>query len=94
MRGRTLENSFIILGETQNTLPERMKMFLTRLGRYSRMVVTGGVMQIDIREKGRSGLVLIRDILKKVRGVKFVDFAPADVESHQPIKAILTACAG
>ena len=91
MRGRTLENAFIILDEAQNTLPEQMKMFLTRMGLYSKMVVTGDVTQIDLREKGRSGLVLIRDILKKVDGVKFVTFSPKDVVRHPLVKGILSA---
>ncbi len=91
MRGRTLENSFIILDEAQNTLPEQMKMFLTRLGQNSRMVITGDVTQIDIKEKGRSGLVLVRDILKKVGGVKFVNFTARDVSRHPLVKDILTA---
>jgi phosphate starvation-inducible PhoH-like protein len=91
MRGRTLENSFIILDEAQNTLPEQMKMFLTRLGQNSRMVITGDVTQIDIKEKGRSGLVLVRDILKKVGGVKFVNFTARDVSRHPLVKDILAA---
>ncbi|HCC47103.1 MAG TPA: PhoH family protein [Elusimicrobia bacterium] len=91
MRGRTLENAFIILDEAQNTLPEQMKMFLTRMGRYSRMVVTGDVTQIDLKEKDRSGLVLIRDILKKVEGVKMVNFTGKDVARHPLVKDILAA---
>jgi phosphate starvation-inducible PhoH-like protein len=91
MRGRTLENAFIILDEAQNTLPEQMKMFLTRMGRNSRVVITGDVTQIDLKEKDASGLVLIRGILDKVPGVKFVDFTARDVERHPLVKEILDA---
>ncbi len=91
MRGRTLENAFIILDEAQNTLPEQMKMFLTRMGMYSKVVVTGDVTQIDIKEKDRSGLVLIKDILKKTNGVKFVSFSARDVVRHPLVKDILAA---
>ena len=91
MRGRTLDNAFIILDEAQNTLPEQMKMFLTRLGRYSRMAVTGDITQIDINEKDRSGLVLVKDILKKTPGVKFVSFTGKDVARHPLVAEILTA---
>jgi len=91
MRGRTLENAFIILDEAQNTLPEQMKMFLTRMGLYSRVVVTGDATQIDIREKDRSGLVLAREILKKTEGVKFVNFSAKDVARHPLVKNILAA---
>ncbi|MCM2268361.1 MAG: PhoH family protein [Elusimicrobiales bacterium] len=91
MRGRTLENAFIILDEAQNTMPEQMKMFLTRMGLGSRMVVTGDVTQIDLREKDRSGLVLAHGILKKVPGVKFVNFTAGDVARHPLVKSILAA---
>ncbi|OGR51863.1 MAG: hypothetical protein A2049_08510 [Elusimicrobia bacterium GWA2_62_23] len=91
MRGRTLENAFIILDEAQNTMPEQMKMFLTRMGLGSKMVVTGDVTQIDLREKDRSGLVLARGILKKVPGVKFVSFSAKDVARHPLVKDILAA---
>jgi len=91
MRGRTLEDAFIILDEAQNTMPEQMKMFLTRMGLGSRMVVTGDVTQIDLREKEKSGLVLIKDILKKVPGVKFVHFTGKDVSRHPLVKEILAA---
>ncbi|OGR41624.1 MAG: hypothetical protein A2X35_12145 [Elusimicrobia bacterium GWA2_61_42] len=91
MRGRTLENAFIILDEAQNTMPKQMKMFLTRMGMYSKVVITGDVTQIDIAEKGRSGLVLIREILKKVEGVKFASFSAKDVVRHPLVKDILAA---
>ncbi|MDO8805398.1 MAG: PhoH family protein [Elusimicrobiota bacterium] len=91
MRGRTLENAFIILDEAQNTLPEQMKMFLTRMGMFSKVVITGDVTQIDLKEKDRSGLVLIKDILKKVKAVKFVNFTATDVARHPLVKEILGA---
>ena len=78
MRGRTLNDSFIILDEAQNTTPEQMKMFLTRLGFGSRMVITGDVTQIDLPEgRGRSGLLAVRDILEGVEGLAFVDLDSA-----------------
>jgi len=94
MRGRTLEGAFIILDEAQNTLPEQMKMFLTRMGQYSKVVVTGDVTQIDLKEKARSGLVLAREVLKKVAGVKVVNFAAKDVARHALVKEILAAYDG
>ena len=91
MRGRTLENAFIILDEAQNTTPEQMKMFLTRMGRLSRVVITGDITQIDLPEKHHSGLVLIKDILKKVPGVKIVHFSNRDVVRHPLVKEIVQA---
>ena len=91
MRGRTLENAFIILDEAQNTLPEQMKMFLTRMGMSSKIVITGDLTQIDLIEKDRSGLLLIKDILKKVTAVKFVNFTGKDVARHPLVKEILAA---
>ena len=91
MRGRTLENSFIILDEAQNTLPEQMKMFLTRMGAKSKVVITGDITQIDLKEKRRSGLVLIKDILKKVPAVKIVCFGHRDVVRHPLVKEIVQA---
>src|ERR687885_304587 len=78
MRGRTLNDSFIILDEAQNTTPEQMKMFLTRLGFGSRMVVTGDITQIDLDKGQRSGLVVIGDILSQVEGIRFVRFGGED----------------
>jgi phosphate starvation-inducible PhoH-like protein len=94
MRGRTLEAAFIILDEAQNTLPEQMKMFLTRMGQYSRVVVTGDVTQIDLKDKARSGLVLAREILKKTAGVQVVNFTSKDVARHALVKDILAAYEG
>ena len=91
MRGRTLEHSFIILDEAQNTLPEQMKMFLTRMGLFSKIVVTGDITQIDLKEKCQSGLVLVKDILKKVPAIKFVHFTNADIVRHSLVKEIVKA---
>src|SRR4029453_17415181 len=74
MRGRTLSDAFIILDEAQNTTPEQMKMFLTRLGFNSKMVVTGDITQIDLERDQRSGLLVVSEILAAVEGVEFVRF--------------------
>jgi phosphate starvation-inducible PhoH-like protein len=91
MRGRTLNDSFIILDEAQNTSPEQMKMFLTRLGFNSKMVVTGDVTQIDLPKEQRSGLVLIGDILGEVEGIEFVRFGSEDVVRHKLVQRIVSA---
>lgn len=91
MRGRTLEHAFIILDEAQNTLPEQMKMFLTRMGLFSKIVITGDITQIDLTEKRKSGLILIQEILKKVHPVKFIHFDTTDVVRHPIIKEIINA---
>jgi phosphate starvation-inducible protein PhoH and related proteins len=91
MRGRTLNDSFIILDEAQNTSPEQMKMFLTRLGFNSKMVVTGDVTQIDLPKEQRSGLVLIGDILGDVEGIEFVRFGSEDVVRHKLVQRIVSA---
>ncbi len=91
MRGRTLNDSFIILDEAQNTSPEQMKMFLTRLGFGSKMVVTGDVTQIDLDKGQRSGLVVIGDILEKVEGIEFVRFGGEDVVRHKLVQRIVAA---
>src|SRR6185436_12787404 len=91
MRGRTLNDSFIILDEAQNTSPEQIKMFLTRLGFNSKMVVTGDITQIDLPRDQRSGLVVIGDILKEVEGVEFVRFGGADVVRHRLVQRIVEA---
>jgi len=90
MRGRTLENAFIILDEAQNTSIEQMKMFLTRMGNNSRIVVTGDVTQVDLTD-GRSGLILIEEILKGVKEVSFVHFHEEDVVRHPMVKQIIRA---
>ncbi|MBI5243744.1 MAG: PhoH family protein [Elusimicrobia bacterium] len=90
MRGRTLENAFIILDEAQNTSIEQMKMFLTRMGNGSRVVVTGDVTQVDLTQ-ARSGLILIEEILKGVKGVSFIRFNEEDVVRHPLVKQIIRA---
>src|SRR5215213_2228530 len=91
MRGRSLNDSFIILDEAQNTTPEQMKMFLTRLGFNSKMVVTGDVTQIDLERERRSGLVVIGDILTGVEGIRFVRFGGEDVVRHKLVQRIVAA---
>jgi len=89
MRGRTLNNAFIILDEAQNTTYEQMKMFLTRMGFGSKVVVTGDITQIDIQE--RSGLVVAQEILKDIDGIAFVYLTDADVVRHPLVKKIIRA---
>ena len=92
MRGRTLNDSFIILDEAQNTTPEQMKMFLTRLGFGSRVVVTGDVTQIDLTEgRGRSGLLAARGILTDIGDIAFVELGSGDVVRHRIVQAIVDA---
>jgi phosphate starvation-inducible PhoH-like protein len=91
MRGRTLNDSFIILDEAQNTTPEQMKMFLTRLGFNSRMVVTGDVTQVDLPREQHSGLVVVADILSGVEGIDFVRFTGDDVVRHRLVQRIVEA---
>ncbi len=91
MRGRTLNDSFIILDEAQNTSPEQMKMFLTRLGFNSKMVVTGDVTQIDLPREENSGLVVVSDILGGVEGIEFVRFGEEDVVRHKLVRRIVAA---
>jgi phosphate starvation-inducible PhoH-like protein len=91
MRGRTLNDSFIILDEAQNTSPEQIKMFLTRLGFGSKMVVTGDITQIDLPRDQNSGLVVIGDILKEVEGIEFVRFGGEDVVRHKLVQRIVAA---
>jgi phosphate starvation-inducible PhoH-like protein len=91
MRGRSLNNSFIILDEAQNTSPEQMKMFLTRLGFNSKMVVTGDITQIDLPSDQQSGLIVVADILKDVEGIEFVRFGAEDVVRHKLVQRIVAA---
>jgi phosphate starvation-inducible PhoH-like protein len=93
MRGRTLNDSFIILDEAQNTTPEQMKMILTRLGFHSKMVVTGDVTQIDLPKNEGSGLVVINDILTGIEGIEFVRFGGEDVVRHRLVQRIVEAYA-
>ena len=92
MRGRTLNDSFIILDEAQNTTPEQMKMFLTRLGFGSKTVVTGDVTQIDLPDgRHRSGLLQVRDVLDGIEGLVFVELGSGDVVRHRIVQEIVDA---
>jgi phosphate starvation-inducible protein PhoH and related proteins len=91
MRGRSLNDSFIILDEAQNTTPEQMKMFLTRLGFNSKMVVTGDVTQVDLPREQDSGLIVVSDILTAVEGIDFVRFGDEDVVRHKLVRRIVAA---
>jgi phosphate starvation-inducible PhoH-like protein len=91
MRGRTLNDAFIILDEAQNTTPEQMKMFLTRLGFGSKMVVTGDVTQIDLPNGQNSGLKIVRDILKDIDDIAFMELTAEDVVRHRLIGDIVKA---
>ncbi|AOK89078.1 PhoH family protein [Paenibacillus polymyxa] len=91
MRGRTLDDSFIILDEAQNTTPEQMKMFLTRLGFGSKMVITGDVTQIDLPRGKKSGLIEANAILQGIEEIGFVQFAEEDVVRHSLVQKIIVA---
>jgi len=91
MRGRTLNDAFIILDEAQNTTPEQMKMFLTRLGFGSKMVITGDVTQIDLPNGQHSGLRVVRDILKDIDDIAFLELTAEDVVRHRLIGDIVKA---
>jgi phosphate starvation-inducible PhoH-like protein len=91
MRGRTLNDAFIILDEAQNTTPEQMKMFLTRLGFGSKMVVTGDVTKIDLPNGQNSGLKIVRDILKEIDDIAFLELTAEDVVRHRLIGDIVKA---
>ena len=91
MRGRTLNASFVILDEAQNSTPEQMKMFLTRLGVESKAVITGDVTQIDLSPKKTSGLIHSQKVLSGVEGISFVYFDKSDVVRHDLVKKIVSA---
>ena len=91
MRGRTLSDAFIILDEAQNATREQMKMFLTRLGFRSKMVVTGDITQIDLPKHSDSGLIHVQKLLHKVQDIKFIYFSIKDVVRHELVKKIITA---
>jgi phosphate starvation-inducible PhoH-like protein len=91
MRGRTLNDSFIILDEAQNTTPEQMKMFLTRLGFGSKAVVNGDVTQIDLAAETRSGLVVVQEILEGIDGIDFIHLGARDVVRHKIVQDIVEA---
>jgi phosphate starvation-inducible protein PhoH and related proteins len=91
MRGRTLNDSFVILDEAQNTTPEQMKMFLTRLGFGSRMVVTGDITQVDLPREQQSGLVVVGNVLESIELIEFVRFGGEDVVRHKLVQRIVEA---
>jgi phosphate starvation-inducible PhoH-like protein len=91
MRGRTLNDSFVILDEAQNTTPEQMKMFLTRLGNDSKTVITGDITQIDLPSGKRSGLVEATEVLAGIEGIEFVWFTKSDVVRHPLVQEIIDA---
>ena len=91
MRGRTLDDAFVILDEAQNATTEQMKMFLTRLGMNSKAIVTGDITQIDLPDSQKSGLTQIAEILVNIEGIQFVYFSEQDVVRHRLVKAIIKA---
>ena len=91
MRGRTLNDSFVILDEAQNTKPEQMKMFLTRMGFGSKVVITGDITQVDLPNGKISGLIQIQDILKRIQEIRFVYFSEKDVIRHPLVQDIIKA---
>ena len=91
MRGRTLNDAFVILDEAQNTTPEQMKMFLTRLGFGSKMVITGDITQVDLPNAQKSGLKVVRDILKDIDDIAFLELTAEDVVRHRLIGDIVKA---
>jgi len=91
MRGRTLNDSFIILDEAQNTTPEQMKMFLTRLGFGSKAVITGDITQIDLPNGKKSGLIQVRDILEGIEGIEFFNLTHSDVVRHEIVQKVVRA---
>jgi len=91
MRGRTLNDSFIILDEAQNTTPEQLKMFLTRLGFNSKTVITGDITQIDLEPGRKSGLVEVQNVLKNIRGIEFIYLTRDDVVRHDLVQAVIDA---
>jgi phosphate starvation-inducible PhoH-like protein len=91
MRGRTLNDSFVILDEAQNTASEQMKMFLTRLGYHAKAVITGDITQVDLPEERQSGLIEIQSVLKGIKGIQFVYFTERDVVRHPLVQEIIKA---
>lgn len=91
MRGRTLDNSFVILDESQNTTEGQLRMFLTRMGKSAKFVVTGDITQIDLPAKQKSGLLQAKRILKGVRGIEFIELNAADIMRHKLVSKIISA---
>jgi phosphate starvation-inducible PhoH-like protein len=91
MRGRTLNNAFVILDEGQNTTIEQMKMFLTRLGFDSKAVITGDITQIDLPPNTKSGLIHVQTVLAEIKGIAFIYFDERDVVRHELVQKIIRA---
>ena len=91
MRGRTLSNAFVILDEAQNTTPTQMKMFLTRLGYDSKMVITGDESQIDLKESIKSGILVATEILNNINDIAIIKFSSKDVIRHPLVGKIINA---
>ena len=91
MRGRTLDNAFVILDEAQNTTRSQIKMFLTRMGRNAKFIVTGDVTQVDLPHKSDSGLVRAMNTVKDIQGIGFVEFDRSDIVRHELVKHIVDA---
>ena len=91
MRGRTLDNAFVILDEAQNTTIEQMKMFLTRMGPSAKFIVCGDISQIDLPKNQKSGLIHASHILKPIKGVSFIKFDDKDVIRNKLVKSIIKA---
>ena len=91
MRGRTLNDAFVVLDEAQNTTNAQMKMFLTRIGENSKAVITGDITQIDLEDRRKSGLVRVQKILKDVKGIQFIYLTEKDVVRHQLVQQIIKA---
>ena len=91
MRGRTLDNAFVILDEAQNTTLSQIKMFLTRMGRNAKFIVTGDVTQVDLPHKSDSGLVRAMNTVKGIKGIGFVEFNKGDIVRHELVKHIVEA---
>ena len=91
MRGRTLDNSYIILDEAQNTTNEQMKMFLTRIGYGSKAIITGDITQVDLPRGRKSGLIVTNQILKNIDGIEFMEFDTSDIVRHPLVQKIISA---
>ena len=91
MRGRTLDNAFVILDEAQNSTETQLKMFLTRMGRSAKFVITGDVTQIDLPRHQKSGLVQVRNFLKDIQGITFIELGSKDIVRHELVERILNA---
>ena len=91
MRGRTLDNAFVILDEAQNTTVSQMKMFLTRMGAQAKFIITGDASQIDLPKNQQSGLKHALEVLDGVKGISFVEFDESDVIRHKLVKKIIKA---